>query len=136
MVLRNSRGQFRSRGKHDNTFFTSNTLSDGIAQFEPKMINSFDNIISGFAGELAQYARTNAPWDDRTGNARAGIQAEYMGDEEGTLNLVLYHTVDYGPWLEIRWGGKYAIILPTLEVMGTKMLDACERMMDRIVFYE
>lgn len=135
MALRNSKGQFRGRGKHNNSFFETNTLSEGIAQFESKMLNSFDNIISGFREEMVQYARTNAPWDDRTGDARAGLEAEYVEDDF-TLNLVLYHTVDYGPWLEIRWGGKYAVILPTLEVMGVKLLAACQGMMDRIVFYE
>jgi hypothetical protein len=75
----------------------------------------------GFAKRVEQYAKSNAPWADRTGAARDGLTAEgYFRLTQYTI--VLYHTVDYGIWLEIRWNGRYAIIMPTIEAMGREFM--------------
>lgn len=75
----------------------------------------------GFAQEVENYAKEHASWDDRTGDARAGLTAK--GEQRLTKYTIhLYHTVDYGIWLEIRWDGKYAIILPTIEHMGHELM--------------
>lgn len=133
--LRNANGRFRRRGSFDNRLFSaSSTLAKGIAQFEFKMMEGFEDIIRPFRDELVDYARSNAPWNDRTGDARAGLDAEFYGDEDA-VGITLFHTVDYGPWLEIRWGGRYAIIIPTVETLGPRLLERMQRMMDKITFY-
>lgn len=77
------------------------------------------------------YMKTNAPWTDRTGNARNGLAARAYqeGDEVG---IVLYHQVDYGIWLETRWSGKYAIIQPTIDEMGPRVMRDFNRLLERI----
>jgi HK97 gp10 family phage protein len=66
-----------------------------IATLPPSSEKSF----RGLAGELEKYMKSNAPWNDRTGDARSGLRAEYTGG--GTLYRVeLYHTVPYGKFLE------------------------------------
>lgn len=75
----------------------------------------------GFARQVEDYARANAPWEDRTGDARHGLTAQ--GEQRlVTYTITLFHTAEYGLWLEVRWDGKYAIILPTLEVMGPRLM--------------
>jgi hypothetical protein len=75
----------------------------------------------GFAREVEQYAKANAPWENRTGDAREGLTAK--GEQRLTSYIItLYHTVDYGIWLEVRWDGKYAIIIPTIEHMGHELM--------------
>jgi hypothetical protein len=70
---------------------------------------------------LYTLARANAPWGDRTGEARAGLDAEVY--EEGDEIVVdLFHTAEHGVWLEIAMGGVYAIIMPTLEALGPDIL--------------
>ena len=61
------------------------------------------------------YAKENASWADRTGNARQTLHAfveELAGD---SVNLYLSHGVDYGVYLETKYAGRYAIIWPTIE---------------------
>jgi hypothetical protein len=76
----------------------------------------------GFAERVEAYAKEHAKWEDQTGSARSGLTAT------GSQQLVRYvitlsHSVDYGIWLEVRWGGRFAIIMPTLEEMGPKMME-------------
>jgi hypothetical protein len=66
-------------------------------------------------------ARANAPWEDRTGDARYGLTAEVY-DEAGEIVLELYHTVDYGQWLELIQDGRFAVIMPTLEALSGEIL--------------
>ena len=63
-------------------------------------------------------ARRNAPWEDRTGNARSGLFADVErsgSGRRGSVRVVLGHTMDYGVFLELSHGGRYAIVMRTLE---------------------
>lgn len=73
---------------------------------------------------MVTWAQANATWTDRTGVARAGLSYEVL--EEGTPTVVFFHTASYGVWLEIRWSGKYAIIVPTIEKFGPEMMTRLE----------
>lgn len=109
---------------------------------------------ASYWGQMIQdEARQDAVWEDRTGNARGGIffavdgfgltpltgevtpeARSEMSDvtvESGdatTLIVTLGHTVFYGKFLELSNGGKYAIIMSTIE----KNLAALEQMLQDI----
>lgn len=113
---------------------TTDTLTKGIAQFKTKMEKRFEELLLKFAIDAVDYMKSNAPWQDQTGEARAGLDAEvYQDDHE--MGVILFHTVDYGIWLEIRWSGRYAIIIPTVEQKGPDLLASMNHMMDGITFY-
>jgi hypothetical protein len=65
-------------------------------------------------GTLEAQAKLNAPWTDRTGNARQGLHGGAV--LEGT-DFVIYiaHTMTYGVYLELCNAGNFAILMPTLE---------------------
>ena len=44
-------------------------------------------------------SKQNAKWNDRTGNARAGIGNQVTSTGEG-IEIVVFHSVHYGPYLE------------------------------------
>ena len=89
-------------------------LADGVTDRAREAIESG-------AAEVLDYAQANAPWDDRTGMARAGLTTEVGESDEGVV-LVLAHTVDYGLWLEVIQSGRFAIIMPTLELYGSELI--------------
>jgi hypothetical protein len=75
--------------------------------FGAQLLEYFDRKDAGFLAFLQNeamgieaYARAAAPWTDRTGNARAGIQggAEMKGRK--TFVLYLRHSMEYGIDLE------------------------------------
>lgn len=83
------------------------------------------------APEVENYMKLNAPWTDQTSNARNGLAARAY--EEGSdIGIVLFHQISYGVFLETRFGGRYSIIVPTIEVMGPKVMARFERIVDRI----
>jgi hypothetical protein len=73
------------------------------------------------------YMKANAPWTDRTSAARNGLRAQVipLGNKVG---IVLYHSVPYGVFLEVRWGGKYGIILNTMQMAGPVFITAIKRL--------
>ena len=73
------------------------------------------------APQIQSDMRQNAAWQDRTGNARNGLFAKPQVSTNAVA-IVLYHSVPYGIWLELRWSGKYAIITPSLAKWGPRVM--------------
>jgi hypothetical protein len=59
------------------------------------------------------WMKANAPWTDRTGNARNGLRAKASVSGKGA-QIMLSGGVPYQIWLEVRFGGRNAIIKPAL----------------------
>ncbi len=68
----------------------------------------------------------NAPWQDRSGKARAGLDTDVGGNQHGSW-LILFHKVPYGVYLEgfnpdtqapMAAAGRWAIIEPTIDIMA------------------
>jgi hypothetical protein len=102
------------------------TLSDGIGFGLLTLANGVnDRARRAFeegADEVVSYAKATAPWEDRTGDAREGLNADVYETTEGVV-LDLFHTVDYGLWLETIQSGRFAVIMPTLEVYASRLFD-------------
>ena len=98
----------------------------------PKNINNMiAAIFERQAINVQDYARSNARWADRTGNARNGLFAK-ASRNGNSHEIVLYHTVPYGIWLEVRWAGKYAIIVPTIQTQAPKVMGSVQNLMARL----
>lgn len=67
-----------------------------------------------WAGTLEGRAKINASWQDRTGLARAGLRGEVIVGRN-QVTIVLAHSMDYGPYLELANDGKYAVLKPTVD---------------------
>lgn len=81
------------------------------------------------AEEMEQYAKANAPWTDRTGDARERLHATV--EETGPIGtIVLSHGVSYGLWLEISNGGRFSVIAPTIDVFGPRVMRSLQNMIN------
>lgn len=77
------------------------------------------------AAEMQSYAQENAPWEDRTGDARDRLQAYVVHDDNAeTSTIWLAHGVDYGSALETMRGGELAIIMPTILQFQDRVVGA------------
>lgn len=102
--------------------WTSDTLSPNLSDIDKRALRAIHLMLEYWAAQAVSLMRANAPWTDRTGNARAGLAAEVFPDARGA-DLVLYHSVHYGIWLEVRWSGRYAIIGPTMNRIAPQVLE-------------
>lgn len=92
-------------------------LAENIARYGERVIAAVRALADYIAVKIENDARLNAPWQDRTGNARTGLfaVAEQAARDVVEIYLSHGHTVKYGLWLEVAHGQKYAVIMPTLE---------------------
>lgn len=97
-----------------------------------------------YAKEVVDYMQKNAPWQDRTGEARRKLTAEYF--EQGGVNtylnvgVKLKHGVKYGVFLE--YNGLYhtaylsrrrPILVPTMQAtMSTLFLEKIRKSFSKI----
>lgn len=65
------------------------------------------------AARSTAYMKQTAPWTDRTTAARNGLHA-VATNRPGRFDLLLSHAVSYGIWLEVKFNGRDAVILPSL----------------------
>lgn len=117
-------GKF-AKGRGGATFFDS--LTPGIAAYGVAIQDHVEEVLEQMAREMEEYAQSNAPWANRTGQARSGLKAEVDTSGFNGASIVLMHTAEYGVWLEIRWNGRYAIIMPTIEEFGPRVMQALGR---------
>jgi len=84
------------------------------------------------ANEGQNFMRANAPWTDRTGNARQGLFARYFRTGDFSFVIVLWHSVPYGIWLELAHDRKYKIIEPAWRRTGQQVMSDLNRVMGKI----
>lgn len=106
------------------------TLTPGLEALPSFVDDMVSTVFRYYESQVENSARQNAPWTDRTSNARNGLIAQ-SGTEGKTHFLVLAHRVDYGIWLEVANGGRYAIIMPTIEQFAPEIMGRLEGMLAR-----
>lgn len=73
--------------------------------------------------EIEQWMKQNAPWQDRTGQARATLKAEVIDVTGRAAIILLQHGTDYGGlYLETMQAGRFAIISPALDYFAPRLM--------------
>jgi hypothetical protein len=114
-------------------------ISTGLGEFDAKSWAATVATAEFIAQKMQDDARINASWEDRTGNARTGLFGAVDSgshNESGQVTVIssrvvkiyLAHTMDYGVYLELSHGEKYAIIWQTIE----RHLPELKRLLDGI----
>lgn len=119
---------------------TPDVLAKNITLYGEKVLVAV-HAVAAYVGQAMQdSARQGAPWTDRTANARNGlffgvdgfgltpmfgmVSAGALADKSDVatvsgsrdrLVLTLGHSVVYGKYLEVCNGGRYAIVMSTME---------------------
>jgi hypothetical protein len=98
-------------------------------KYTQAVFQSGRNIAYDRAEDMENWAKENAPWKDRTGDARERLHATV--EETGPIGtIVLSHGVDYGIWLEVKNAGAYAIIAPAIDYWAPIVMRDLQRMMN------
>lgn len=108
-----------------------NPMPKRLAELAVKLPAIIGTTMDYWEPRVQSYARRNAPWTDRTGNARQGLFARH-NKTGGTHRITVYHTMPYGIWLEVRHSGRYQIIMPTVRAMGPEVMRSIQGILGRI----
>lgn len=107
------------------------TLIASLRTFNARADRAITAATAYHATQAVAYARRNAPWTDRTTNARNGLFATAQRDYP-VYRITIGHSVPYGIWLEVRWSGRFAIIRPTVDHEGPELMKTVSLMYDRM----
>lgn len=112
--------------------FTKDSISPALRNTMPVLSRSIYQVMRFHQGPIAAQAKTNAPWQDDTGNARNGLNSSVEVLGKHVYALTLYGSVKYQIWLEVRFAGKYAIIMPTLKSYAPKVMASLHKLLERM----
>lgn len=105
----------------------------GTAEFIKKfeyLVEDMENAAIDSAKEVAPsmeaYAKQNRKWNDRTGHARQGLVGSYVYEKKHFVSCRIYHKVDYGYWLEVIQGGRFAILEETRNMFASQFFDGID----------
>lgn len=110
------------------------SLLDGLEHGDERTSQAVMAVLEREAPIVENYMKQNAPWTDRTGNARQGLRAQAYDQGGGQKGIVLYGQVPYQIFLEVKFSGKYAIIVPTIQVMGPQVMQALQNILGGIKY--
>lgn len=105
-------------------------LIPAIEAYGDRVLAAVRAVADYAAQKMQGEMRQGAPWEDRTGNARSGLfsVAEQLAEDTVTIWLSHGHTINYGVFLELAHGKRYAVIMPTIQAN----LPVIEGMLQRI----
>lgn len=107
-------------------------LLKGLPAFDAKLDRGVAGVFEFYDSKIETYMKTNAKWTDRTGNARNGLRAKAGHDPFKSHWVDVYHSVAYGIWLEVRYAGRYAIVIPALTRYGPQMMGTLSKLFGRL----
>jgi hypothetical protein len=110
--------------------WTEDQITPNLRQVPRYLDRTIRTVMSYYEPQTENYAKKNAPWQDRTTNARNGLRAA-SGKEQDVHFIVLAHQVPYGIFLETRWAAKFAIIMPTIIEYGPRVMNTLGRILDK-----
>lgn len=109
------------------TFRLEGNLSSNLQQMGPRIKRAMVASAQYVAPQAESFMKSQAPWTDRSGAARNGLRADVVV-ATNKVAIVLFHSVPYGVWLEIRFGGKWGIIPATMAAAGPLWVEAFARL--------
>ena len=94
----------------------------GLSEFDEQARAKLKQACRQTATEMEAYAKENAPWQDRTGDARRGLTGSW-GLNQYVYYIRLAHSVRYGVYLEMYNEKRFEIIAPTLRLYENRVWE-------------
>jgi len=95
-----------------------------------RKIDAVESFCDMEAKKAERYGKINAKWIDRTGHARQGLTGIARWEGMWKLMIYMFHTVDYGVWLELCNDGKYAILEEAIDHIEIEFIAGIRRIME------
>lgn len=101
--------------------FDASNLFKGLSELEEKAIKATELYANVSGTKMANSAKTNAPWTDRTGNSRQTI--DYNVQPKGTITEIqIRGNTPHFKYLELAHEKRFAILWPTIQKLSAEIL--------------
>lgn len=107
----------------------STAVPNMVRTYEQRLHRVLFLLALTYAPRIEAWMKQNAPWTDRTGNARQTLWAEAF-DFADVVVLAFGHGVSYGVFLELANAGRYAVITPALDYFSPRIWQDAKRLLD------
>jgi hypothetical protein len=101
-------------------------LAAAVERYGDRVLTAVAAVAQRVATEMQNQAQADAPWTDRTGNARTGIFGTSEADFGArVVTIFLSHgaSIDYGIWLELANSGRYGVIMRTMQAQYEPLMQ-------------
>ena len=103
-------------------------FGDGMDAWALRLNEAIFALAQFYAPQIESWMKANAPWVDRTGNARQSLWA--VASREGhNVIIEMGYGVIYAIYLEYANGGRYSVIQPALDEWGGQLGAAVQRLL-------
>lgn len=92
-----------------------------------RLMAAVEALGKNYTARMESDAKQNAPWTDRTGNARQGLFG-YTRNERQKLTFRIAHSVRYGVYLELAHQGRFRILRPTAKKFAPRYFQDVKRL--------
>lgn len=100
----------------------------GIEKYQTRVEAAMLVVADTISRKMEEWAKQNARWTDRTGNARQLLHGSAFWSDENTITIMLAHGVDYGIWLELAMNRNYAILEESIEAKQDEFFRAIKKL--------
>lgn len=112
--------------------YSQSTLKKGIDNMSEKLGAVILMYSATKASELQALMKQRRPWTDRTGMAKATLNAKVSQPQKDIVRITLAHGVEYGVDLELDHGKRYAIVGPTVRMEGPRLVTDLGNLMAKL----
>ena len=104
------------------------------AQYAAELEQEIVALAQRITDEITAYMQSNAPWTDRTGDARASLFSVVQHEAKQMVTILLSHgsLIEYDIYLELAHQGRFAIIAPSVDVWGPRVFQEVRAIVQRI----
>jgi hypothetical protein len=113
------------RGRGGGIVWDDSGLIDKLRSSPMKANRALTAAVKYHQPRAERKMKTGAPWTDRTGNARLSLFTKAEITPGHSYGFVLAHGASYGIWLEVRFSGRYATVVPTVHSEGPQFMVTC-----------
>lgn len=99
------------------------TVSQGIRQYGEQIQGRALAAAQALARQVETEMKAEAPWTDQSGQARAQLYAEAQALTTEVIELLIGGRAPHQVFLEVCNGGRYAIVGPTFQRVGPRLLQ-------------
>lgn len=110
----------------------TDTFPENYQKYTQAVFTSGRRVAEARAQDMLNFAKTEAPWQDVTGAARAGLNVQ-VADSPGVIaQITLSHdpSLPYTLWLEIANQSRFAIVAPAIDRYGPIFIRDMQNMMN------